>query len=293
VKFGLNVVPVHPDQLGEIAMRAEDLGYESVWVGEHVVTPVTLAHAYPGTSGRPPFAPDSRFIEPFTALAYLAALTRAVRLGTGILILPLHSPVPVARAIATLDVLSGGRVSLGFGVGWMREEFDAVGQDFSDRGRRTDEMIAVLDSLFTKKRPSFAGQYYQLPEMGFEPKPVQQPRPPFLVGGTSPAALRRAAALGDGWYGGQDPPEKLAVTVAELRRLRERSGTADRPFEITALLGWGQGFDPDLVGRYRAAGVDRLVATPWKRSREAAAAIDQFARDARLETDLTTGEGPR
>jgi alkanesulfonate monooxygenase SsuD/methylene tetrahydromethanopterin reductase-like flavin-dependent oxidoreductase (luciferase family) len=173
VKFGLNVVPVHPDQLGEIAMRAEDLGYESVWVGEHVVTPVTLAHAYPGISGRPPFAPDSRFIEPFTALAYLAALTRTVR------------------------------------------------------------------------------------------------------------------------YGGQDPPEKLAAAVAELHRLRQRSGTADRPFEITALLGWGQGFDPDLVGRYRAAGVDRLVATPWKRSREAAAAIDQFARDARLETDLTTGEGPR
>jgi probable F420-dependent oxidoreductase len=281
--FGLNVVPVRPEELAQFAARAEELGFESLWVGEHVVTPVELRHSYPGSSGRPPFAPDSRFVEPFTTLAHLAAVTSRVRLGTGVLILPLHSPVPVARAIATVDVLSRGRISVGLGVGWMREEFDAVGQSFEDRGRRADEMITVLDRLFTEERPSFFGEHYELPEMGFEPKPVQRPRPPFLIGGSSAAALRRAARLGDGWFGSQDPPEKIADTVTELHRLRAEHGRAEAAFEITALTGWGQPFDADLVRAYAAAGVDRLVVTPWSRSREAIAAIERFARDAELE----------
>jgi probable F420-dependent oxidoreductase len=282
MQFGLNVVPVRLEQLVAVAQLAEQLGFESLWVGEHVLTPVEIAGGYPGATGKPPFAPDSRFVEPFAALAHLAAVTTRVRLGTGILILPLHSPLAIARSIATVDVLSGGRVSLGLGVGWMREEFDALGQDFTTRGRRTDEMLEVLDTLFTESRPSFDGEFYRLPEMGFEPKPVQRPRPPFLIGGSSEAALRRAARYGDGWYGGQDPPERTADVVARLRRLREEYGRAGEPFEITVLTGWGQGFDGDLVAGYEQAGVDRMVATPWARSREALAGIEAFAQAAGL-----------
>lgn len=279
---GLNVVPVRPDQLVALAQRAEQLGFESLWVGEHVLTPVRIEGGYPGASGEPPFAPDSRFVEPFATLAHLAAATSRVRLGTGILILPLHSPLAIARSIATVDVLSGGRVSLGLGVGWMREEFDALGQDFTTRGRRMDEMLQVLDTVFTRSRPRFDGEFYRLPEMGFEPKPVQQPRPPFLVGGSSEAALRRAARYGDGWYGGQELPEQAAAVVARLRQLREEYGRSDEPFEVTVLTGWGHGFDPDLVAGYERAGVDRIVTTPWARSREALVGLEAFAGAAGL-----------
>ena len=281
MRFGLNIVPVRPDDLAVVASRAEELGFESLWTGEHVLTPVRAEGGYPGAGGRPPFAPDSRFLEPFATLTYLSAVTSRVRLGTGVVILPLHSPATVARAIATVDVLSGGRLSLGVGVGWMREEFDAVGQSFTDRGRRTDEMIACLHRLFTEQRPAFDGEFYRLPEVGFEPKPVQKPRPPLLIGGTTAAALRRAARSGDGWIGGHQPPQQVAETVAELRRLRGPI-TEDPGFEITVLLGWGQQPGADLVAAYAAAGVDRLVLTPWARSSEALTAIEKFACDARL-----------
>ncbi|MCW2580830.1 MAG: putative F420-dependent oxidoreductase, Rv2161c family [Blastococcus sp.] len=282
MQFGLNMVPVRLEQLTEVARRAEQCGFESLWVGEHVLTPVELSYRYPGATGKPPFLPDSRFTEPFATLAHLAAVTSTVRLGTGILILPLHPPVGIARSIATVDVLSGGRVSLGLGVGWMREEFDAAGQDFTTRGRRMDEMLQVLDLLFTQERPSYAGEHYQLPAMGFEPKPVQRPRPPFLIGGSSEAALRRAARYGDGWYGGSEPPEQAAAVVAELHRLRAEYGRDDGPFEISVLTGWGQTFDADLVAAYEEAGVDRMVVTPWARSREALAAVEQFGAAAGL-----------
>jgi len=282
MQFGLNMVPVRLEELTEAAQLAERLGFESLWVGEHILTPVQVAPNYPGATGKPPFAPDSRFTEPFATLAHLGAVTSRVRLGTGILILPLHAPLSIARSIATVDVLSGGRVSLGLGVGWMREEFDAVGQDFTTRGRRMDEMLAVLDTLFTQSRPRFDGEFYTLPEMGFEPKPVQQPRPPFLVGGSSDVALRRAARLGDGWYGGNEPPDQVAGTIEKLHRFREEYGRADLPFEISVITGWGAGFDPEQVAAYEQAGVHRVVVTPWARSREALGAIEAFAEAAGL-----------
>ncbi|WP_067652455.1 LLM class F420-dependent oxidoreductase [Nocardia harenae] len=281
--FGLNMVPVRLTELTEVAQRAERLGFESLWVGEHILTPVSLDLAYPGGDGKPPFAPDSHFTEPFATLAHLAAVTTRVRVGTGVAILPLHAPLSLARSIATVDVLSGGRLSVGLGVGWMREEFEAVGQDFATRGKRLDEMLAIFDALFTQERPSYTGRFYSLPEMGFEPKPVQRPRPPMLVGGSSEAALRRAARAGDGWYGGQQGPEEVAGIVRRLHELRAEYGRpADEPFEITVLTGWGKGFDAEVIAGYEAAGVHRVVATPWRRSREAIAGIEEFAAAAGL-----------
>jgi probable F420-dependent oxidoreductase len=286
VRFGLNIVPVRPADLGAVAARAEELGFESLWTGEHVLTPVRIGGGYPGPGGRPPFSPDSRFLEPFSTLTYLSAVTSRVRLGTSVVILPLHAPAIIARAIVTVDVLSGGRLSLGIGMGWMREEFEAAGQDFTNRGRRADEMIGFLDRVFTEHRPAFDGEFYRLPEAGFEPKPAQRPRPPLLIGGSTPAALRRAARSGDGWIGGHQAPREVAETVARLRRLRSAENGGDgRPFEITVLTGWGQQYDADLAAAYAAAGVDRLLVTPWARSSEAMSAIEKFARDARLEKD--------
>lgn len=281
MKFGINVVPVYPTELATFARRAEELGFESLWYGEHVATPARLTHAYPGGNGTPPFGPDSRFLDAFGALNHLAAATRTIRLGTGIVIAPLYSPMQLARAVTTLDVLSGGRTLLGLGVGWMREEFDIVDRGFTDRGGRLDEQLEILSRLFTENRVTYAGRHYDIPEVGFSPKPVQQPRPPFLIGGESPAALRRAALHGDGWYGGSGSPEQIAGVVEHLRGLRADAGRTG-PFEISCLLSWGEGHDSERVAAYTAAGVDRLVATPWAHSREALAATEHFAAAAGL-----------
>ncbi|MCP9948251.1 LLM class F420-dependent oxidoreductase [Actinomadura madurae] len=283
MQFGLNIVPVHPGELSKVAIRAEELGFESLWSGEHVVTPTVLRHSYPGRTSKPPFAWNSRFLDPLATLTFLAGITSRVRLGTGVLIMPLHDPATLARAITTVDVLSGGRLSLGIGVGWMREEFDATGQEFRNRGRRTDEMIMLLDTLFSEETPSFAGEFYSMPEVGFEPKPVQKPRPPLLIGGRAPAALRRAARDGDGWYGSLESPDEIRSILAAVHTMRAEHGRADLPFEVTAIMGWGKGYDRELVESYAAAGVDRLVVTPWTRSRQAMEAIERFAADAGLE----------
>ncbi|HVW45203.1 MAG TPA: LLM class F420-dependent oxidoreductase [Amycolatopsis sp.] len=283
MRFGLNIVPVRPAELGKVATRAEELGFESLWTGEHVLTPTVLRHDYPSSTGKPPFASNSRFLDPMGTLSFLAGITSRVRLGTGVLVMPLHDPATLARAVTTVDVLSGGRLSLGIGVGWMREEFDATGQDFGNRGRRTDEMITLLDTLFREETPSFAGEFYTMPEVGFEPKPVQRPRPPLLIGGRSAAALRRVARDGDGWYGGLDSPAEVETVLAEVNRLRAGYGRADRPFEVTVITGWGKGYDHGLVESYAAAGVDRVVVTPWARSGQAMEGVERFALDARLE----------
>lgn len=279
MKFGLNVVPVHPQQLGEVAVLAENLGYESLWLGEHIAVPYEASGGYPG--GKPPFKPDSHFVEPFATMAYLGGITRTIRLGTGVAIFPARPPIHLARLIATADVLSGGRVSLGIGTGWLRDEFEISLSTFEDRGPRLDEQLEILDRLFNDERPEFHGEYYDMPAIGFEPKPIQRPHPPFLIGGTADVALRRAARRGDGWYGGGGSPESAVKTLDRLRELRAEYGRTGE-FEITMILGWGQGFDADLIAQYEDIGVHRLVATPWPRSSQAIEGMTQFARDAGL-----------
>ena len=277
------MVPVHPPELASVARRAEELGFESLWVGEHVVTPWELSERYPGPTGKPPFLPDSRFVEPFAALSHLAAVTNRVKLGTGVLVLPLHSPFHLARAIATTDVLSGGRLLLGLGAGWMVDEFDITHEEWSNRGARMDEALVVLDTLWNEERATHDGPYYPFPAVGFEPKPVQRPHPPFLIGGGSPAALRRAARVGDGWYGTGGTPEAIAPLLTEVHRRRADLGRDHLPFDVTVSTGWGVGFDGDVTKAYEDLGVHRIVVTPWPRSREALASIERFAAEAGLE----------
>jgi probable F420-dependent oxidoreductase len=276
VKFGLNFTPVYPAAMRELAQVAEEAGFESLWIGEHVLVP--FGGVPEGDTAN--FRPDSRFLEPWVGLSHLAAVTNTVRLGTCVAVLPMHQPVHLARAIATVDVLSNGRVVVGAGVGTIAAEYAAVGESFHTRGARLDEMIQVLDVLFQEPRPEFHGRFYDFAPSGFAPKPVQRPRPPLLVGGDSEAALRRCVEAGDGWFGGSPVPERAAATITDLQRRRADLGKP--PLEITLLTGWAQGFDAGLVKAYEAAGVDRLMVTPWTSSRAAREGIERFASDARL-----------
>jgi probable F420-dependent oxidoreductase len=276
MKFGLNFTPVYPGQLGALAVVAEKSGFESLWIGEHVLVPFGGVPE----GDRINFRPDSRFLEPWTALAHVAAVTRTVRLGTCVAVLPLHHPIHLARAVATADVLSNGRISLGAGIGGIAAEYTAVGEEYGTRSARLDEMIQVMDVLFQEPSPEFHGRFYDFPPSGFEPKPVQRPRPPLLIGGASTAALRRCVEIGDGWFGGSPTPDGAAVTIADLQRRRSDSGRP--PLEITLLTGWGKGFDAALVDGYETAGVDRLVVTPWTSSRAAREGIEHFAAEAGL-----------
>jgi probable F420-dependent oxidoreductase len=262
MKVGLNVVLVAPEALVEVSVTAERLGFESVWSGEHVAFAASahgdIERRY---GGRQLYGPDSVFLEPLVTLSHLAAATSTLRLGVGIFLLPLRDVLLVGRAIATLDVLSRGRLDLGIGLGWYEPEFTAVGVDFRRRGRRTDEMIDALDVLFTSPAPEFHGSFFDFGPIGFEPKPLQRPRPRFHIGGGGSAALERAARRGDGWYGGGAPAEQLVGVVAGLRRRRDELGR-DGPFEVSTIT-LGRPPDRAELDRLAEAGVDRVVVTPF------------------------------
>jgi probable F420-dependent oxidoreductase len=262
--------------MAALGRLAEDTGFESLWIGEHVLVPFDAVPE----ADRLNWRPDSRFVEPWVALSHLAAVTSRVRLGTCVVVMPMHSPIHLARAIATTDALSGGRVCVGVGLGVIEPEYKAVHEDYHTRGARLDEMIRVLDVLFSEDRPQFHGRFYDFPPSGFEPKPVQRPHPPVIIGGASEAAFRRAVEFGDGWLGGSPAPQRAAEIIGDLQRRRSESGRA--PLEITLLTGWSKGYNAELVAQYEAIGVDRLVVTPWTSSRNAREGIERFAEEAGL-----------
>ncbi len=262
MKFGLmfaNVGPFgQPDGLEHLARTAEETGIESIWTVEHVVVPTGYTSKYPySSSGRMPGPENSPIPDPLLSLAYAAACTERLKLGTGILILPQRHPVYVAKELATLDVLSGGRALLGVGIGWLREEFDTLGIPFRERAGRTEEAIQALRTLWKPGAHPFKGRYYSWADVESNPKPVQQPGVPILVGGHVEGAARRAARFGDGFF----PMGDLETLGKLLGAMRDECARIDRdPGEIEVTAGGRT--DPDSIARYRDLGVSRMIMPP-------------------------------
>ena len=271
--FGINFGPcANPEVAARVAQAAEAAGFDSVWTGEHVVLPDPQAPPSPAP-------PETQMLDPAAALAFLAGQTKTLRLATGIIILPQRNPLVLAKELASVDVLSGGRLIFGLGAGYLKPEFDALGAPFADRGARTSEAIEVLRTLWTQDRPSFDGRFWSFSGIQAHPRPVQQPHPPIVVGGHSPPAYRRAVAQGDGWYGFALDVDAAA---ASLEGLRKAAKDVERPalrrsLEINVTP--SVRLDADTVNRYADLGVDRLVPIARGRSAdELVAFVEDTAR---------------
>ncbi len=247
--------------LTAVATLAESLGFTSVWVTDHIAIPERSASAYPyREDGKPPWPPTIPYLDAFTALTWVGAVTRTVRLGTSVLVLPLRPPLIVAKAVATLDHLTDGRMLLGVGAGWLKEEFDLLGQSFQNRGRRMKEAIRVLKACWAGDPVHFEGEYYQLPPFGMDPKPRQGSRLPVLGGGESDAALRRVAEVCDGWHPLNLSPEQIQERLGRLREFADRAGRKLTDLLLTARPGQTVVLTRDLASRYEAMGIRLLVA---------------------------------
>lgn len=241
MKFGLafaSSVGTDPVSALEISKMAEAVGFESVWGGEHVVMPSTIGSDYPYTSdGKIPATPETPIPDPLIWLAYVAAAAPTLRLGTCILILPQRNPLVLAKELATLDHLSGGRVELGIGVGWMQEEFEALGVPWKARGRRTDEYVEVLRTIWSGSHVEFHGEFVDFPPLTSTPRPAQGRDIPILVGGDTAAAIRRAARLADGYFPGESQADKLGELIASVRTECSANGRDPDDLEINAMFG--------------------------------------------------------
>jgi probable F420-dependent oxidoreductase len=250
------------DIIDEVARCAEMAGLATLWAGEHVVMVSESDSRYPySDDGRIAIPADADWLDPLVALSFAAAATSRIRLATGILLLAEHNPVLLAKQTASIDVLCGGRLSLGIGVGWSAEEFAALGVPFAGRGRRVDEYIAVLRTIWRDSVASFHGEHVTFEAIHVNPKPVNDRRIPIVVGGNGDSALRRAAALGDGWYGFYLGVDETLERLATLQRLCAERGRERRSVRTSVAL---LETSPSDVPRLEAAGLDEavLVASP-------------------------------
>lgn len=257
--LGAFVPPSTPSFLAAAARAAEARGFHSLWVGEHVVLFDQHAKKYPyAESGEFPLKGEGGMAEPFTTLSYLAAATSRIRLGTGVCLVPQRNPLYTAKEVANLDWLSGGRFDFGIGVGWQREEFEALAVPFEQRGRRNDEYIELMRRLWCDAESSFEGEFWSLPPSRAFPKPVQQPHPPIHIGGESDVALRRVVRLGADWLPFNVDPPMLTQRRADLAKLLEGTGrTIDEVF-ITASPR-RDAAKPEFAPEFAEAGADQLI----------------------------------
>jgi len=278
----LSAFNANPEFLRVLGAAVEERGFESIWAPEHVVLFDDYDSKYPYSSdGKFPGGGDTGLLDPLTALTYLAAVTDRVRLGTAICLVPQRNPVYTAKQVADLDVLSAGRAEFGIGIGWLKEEFDALNVPFAQRGRRTDEYLQVMKSLWTEETSSFAGELYQMPPCRMYPKPIQSPHPPILVGGESEAAMRRAARHGQGWFTFNRAPDAFPAAYASLDAHLADAGKSrqDDDFGIT-VCPYFQQLTPESLEGYRAAGVARVLAVCFAFARDdLLTTLDQLVRD--------------
>ena len=213
-----------PEALQEVARRAEDLGYDSLWVIERLLYPRSPQSPYPATADGSLPLPYRRSLDPLATLAYLAAATSRVRIGTSIINLPFHNPVLLARELGTIDVLSDGRLNVGFGVGWSPDEFEAVAVPMRGRGRRAEEALQVIEAIWRDNPVEFEGRYFRVPESFFDLEPVQKPRPPIYMAAYTPATMNRVARLADGWNPSGVPLEAMEQMFAAIKEAAAEVG---------------------------------------------------------------------
>jgi probable F420-dependent oxidoreductase len=260
MKFGLHSVNLYtcsyPETAAQLARAAEAAGFESLWVADHVVLPD------PPLPERP-MSPTMRLLDPVVMLTFYAALTTRIRLATGVIVLPQRQPLVLAKQLASLDVLSNGRLMFGFGVGWCAPEFQALGVPFEHRGSRGDDYLAAMHAVWMQEKPAYQGRYVTFAGVQAQPQPVQRPTPPIIVGGRTPAAFRRAVEHGHGWYGFGLNVEQTAQDIEALQKAEQRHR---RPAELgrleISITPPGYDIDPATVERYASVGVDRLVLRP-------------------------------
>jgi probable F420-dependent oxidoreductase len=276
MKFGIafaNAGPfAFPGPLTDLAQTAEEAGMESLWTVEHVVVPLGYKSEYPySTDGRMPGPENSPIPDPILPLAYVAARTDKIRLGTGILILPQRHPFYVAKEMATLDLLSGGRAILGIGVGWLAEEFAALGIDFETRAERTREAADAVRTLWKEGPCSYEGKFFQWKDLESNPKPVQPGGIPIVIGGHTDIAAKRAARYCDGFFPGRGDYEQLSRLLEVLHTECERIGRDASEIEITAAL---PSRKLDKIQHMASLGVSRFVMAPPAMDR--AGLVDAF-----------------
>jgi probable F420-dependent oxidoreductase len=251
------------DAVMRFCREAEARGIASLWVSDHVVFPRSKSGDYPG--GRFPHAPDTPYLEPVAVLAAAAMVTEKARLGSSVFILGHRHPIVMAKMLTTIDALSNGRLICGVGVGWWEEELTALGAPFKQRGRHADEILKIFKTLWTSDHPTFAGEFFQFGDLGFQPKPVQKPHPPIWVGGNSPGAFRRVVTYGDGWHATYLQPDQLRESLDQLRAAAD---AAKRPFDTielsmrvrnTGALSTSRQEVIDLLGAYKKAGLTHVM----------------------------------
>lgn len=271
--FGIHLASVNLRHWGDVAEEADRLGFESLWIPDHVVVPAAASGSPHQGDDHPPIPSDVPILDPLAVLSHLAARTSRIRLGTHVYNIGLRHPFVTARAALTADVLSGGRLALGIGSGWLRAEWEAMGLDFDGRGARVDEAIEVCRRLWSEPLVEHHGAHYDFGPVAFEPKPVRRGGPDLHIGGDGQAALRRAATVGTGWMPMNHALDDLPPALARLAELAERAERGT-PIEVTLTVG---AVTTDDVKRHADAGVTRLIVRPWTSSRDAPDAMRRFA----------------
>jgi probable F420-dependent oxidoreductase len=264
-----------------VAITAERLGFSTIWAPEHIVLLDQYASKYPYSIGKFPWPTDIPIADPLTTLAYAAACTSKIRLATGICLVPEHNPLVLAKTAATLDRLSGGRFILGAGVGWLAEEFEALGIPFERRGARTREYVDVMRKLWTEQRSSHQGQFAKFTDVLSYPKPVSGKGIPVWFGGESNPALRRVAEYGDGWIGFNLLPDQASEKIRRIEELLKTNGRNRSDVKL-AVSPYINPIKTDDLKRYRDAGVEEVVLLALDRSRselELIAQLEQMTRE--------------
>jgi probable F420-dependent oxidoreductase len=241
-----------------MARKAEELGFESIWYAEHPVVPVHSDSPFPATGGDIPWT-YSHFTDPYIALARASGVTSTIKLGTGITLVPERNPLVLAKAIASLDLVSGGRFLFGIGTGWLREETEIMGGDFAHRWTQTREALDVLKALWTQDEAEYHGRYFDFPPLRCYPKPAQKPHPPIIIGGLAKNVLRRVVAHADGWLPNRITPAEVESSRGQLDTMAKEVGRDPKSISISV---YGQNPDRGLAQAFLNAGADRVVVRP-------------------------------